>query len=337
MGTYLLKRLGLTLITVWAALTFMFGLIQLMPGDAIDAKAGEKAQSVETQRNLRAKYGLDKSVPEQYARFFVNLGKGDFGYSFRNSESVNKALKETMSNSVRLLVWGGFVQVFGSLFLGFISAVRRGSLQDKLTTLGSIALQAVPVFVSGLLAQVFFGVIPRRQFEGGRTWMNAFNFNFRWPEDNQWRFLVFPTGNWKGVVLPAIVVGIVQMAYLARLLRSSMLEQMRADYLRTAFAKGLSKRRVLVRHALRNTLIPYVTALSLALVEIFGIAVQTESVFGISGLGSRIADGAQIQDAPIVLGLTTVVIVVAALTRLAVDVAYSVLDPRIRLEEKAIS
>jgi oligopeptide transport system permease protein len=335
MGTYLLKRLGLTLLTVWAALTFMFCLIQLMPGDAVDAKGGEKAQSAEIKANLRAKYGLDDSVPVQYGRFFSNLAQGDFGYSFRNNESVNKALKETMSSSVRLLIWGGIVQVVGSLVLGFVSAARRGSYLDRFTTVGSMMLQAIPVFVSGLLAQIFFGVIPRKQFEGGRTWANAFNFNFRWPEDSQWKWLVIPTGNWKGVVLPAIVVGIVQMAYLARLLRSSMLEQLRADYLRTAFAKGLSRRRVLVRHALRNALIPYVTALSLALVEIFGIAVQTESVFGISGLGSRIADGAQIQDAPIVLGLTTVVIVVAAVTRLVVDVGYSLLDPRIRLGEKA--
>jgi oligopeptide transport system permease protein len=333
MGSYILRRVLMTLLTVWAALSFMFCLIQFMPGDAVDAKGGEKAQSAEIRNNLREKYGLNDPVIVQYGKFFGNLAKGDLGYSFRNSESVNKVMKETVSTSLRLLVWGGVVQVVGSFMFGFISAARRGTLLDKATTLGSIALQAIPVFVSGLLAQYLLGVIPNKQFEAGRTWVNLFNFGkFRWPQDNEWRLFIFPKENWKGIVLPAVIVGIVQMAYLSRLLRSSMLEQMRADYLRTAFAKGLSRRRVLVRHALRNALIPYVTALSLALVEIFGIAVQTESLFNLSGLGSKIADGALIQDAPVVLGLTSIVIVVAAMTRLFVDLAYVFLDPRIKLD-----
>jgi oligopeptide transport system permease protein len=331
MGTYLIRRLLSSVFTVWAALTFMFLLMIAMPGDAVEAKSGEKFTSEQTMANVREKYGLDKPLIVQYGRFFVNLAQGDLGYSIKNDRSVNTELKETMKTSLRLLFWGGAFQVLGSLALGFLSAVKRGSFVDKFSTIVSIAAQAIPVFITGLLAQVFFGVIPG---PNGRNW-SWMNFNREgWPGEDGWTFGVIPTGGWKGIVMPAIVVGIVQMAFLARLLRSSMLEVLRADYLRTAVAKGLSKRRVMVRHALRNALIPWTTATALALLTIFGIAVQTETVFGLFGMGSRIGDAAQIQDAPVVLGLSAVVILFAALLSLAVDIFYSVLDPRIRLGSK---
>jgi oligopeptide transport system permease protein len=327
MGSYLLKRLGLTIFVVWAALTFMFVLIELMPGDAVQAKAGEKAVGAGIEANIRAKYGLDKPVIVRYGKYFGNLVQGDLGFSFKNDRSVNTDLKETMKNSLRLLFWGGMVQIGGSLLLGFVSAAKKGSLLDKFTTTGSVAIQAIPVFVTGLLAQVLFGVVPVQTFKA--QWLN---FNFAWPLDG-WKLGILPP-NFKAIVLPAIVVGVVQMAFLARLLRSSMLEVLRADYLRTAAAKGLPRRTVLVKHAMRNALIPYVTAAGLALVEIFGIAVQTETVFGIYGIGSKVAEAAQIQDGPVVLGLSTVVILAAALVTLLIDFSYSLLDPRIRVGDK---
>ena len=327
MGSFILRRLGLALITAWLALTFMFILLQVMPGDAIEAKSGEKFVNAAIQKNIRAKYGLDKPVIVQYGKFFGNLAKGDLGYSLKNDRSVNTDLKETMKTSLRLLFWGSFVQVGGSLSIGFLSAAKRGSLIDKLSTALGVLLSAMPVFVLGLLAQVFFGVVP---FKANWNWAN---FNQFWP--TSWKFGVIPNGGWKGIVLPAIVVGLVQMMYLARLLRSSMLEVLRADYLRTATAKGLSRRRVLVKHALRNAMIPYVTATSLALVEIFGIAVQTETVFGLYGLGSKVAEASQIQDTPVVLGLSSVVILAATLVSLLVDISYSKLDPRVRVGEVA--
>lgn len=327
MGSFLLRRVGLSLFTAWAALTLMFILLAVMPGDAIDARAGEKFAGDAVLANQRAKYGLDKPVIVQYAKFWTNLAQGDLGYSFKNDQSVNTDLKETMKTSLRLLLWGGIVQIGGSLVLGFVSAAKQGSLTDKVTTVLGIASQAIPVFVTGLLATVFFGVIP---FERGWGWLNFNNF---WPDT--WWLGVIPRNNWKGLVLPAIVVGIVQMAYLARLLRSSMLEVLRADYLRTAVAKGLSRRRVLLKHALRNALIPYVTAAGIALVEIFGIAVQTETVFNLYGIGSKVAEASLLQDTPVVLGLSAVVILAATTMSLLVDLSYGWLDPRIRVGAKA--
>jgi ABC-type dipeptide/oligopeptide/nickel transport system permease component len=334
MGSYLLKRLGLTVLTVWGSLTIMFILLVAMPGDAVTAKQGEKSVGAATLNNVRKKYGLDKSVPEQYVRYWTDLGQGDLGYTVKNDKSVNTMLSETASNSLRLLFWGGVVQIFGSLGLGFLAAARRNSVVDRVTTAASVAAQAIPVFVTGLLLQVLFGVIPNN-FSQQTGWLKHTGFlNFNTFQPSEWALWVFPKDNWKGWVLPSIAVGIVNMAFLARLLRSSMLEVIRADYLRTAKAKGIGPLKVLVKHALRNALIPWVTAASLSLVEIFGIAVQTEGVFGINGIGSQIASSALEQDTRPILGLTSVVVLATALTMLLIDLSYSFLDPRIRVGDK---
>ncbi len=337
MGSYFFKRLGLTVLTVWGALTIMFVLLVAMPGDAVTAKQGEKSVGEGTLNNVRRKYGLDKSVPEQYVRYWTDLAHGNLGYTVKNDKSVNSMLGETAQNSLRLVFWGGIVQVFGSLGLGFLSAARRNSLVDRITTAGSVAAQAIPVFVTGLLFQVFFGVIPYN-FSQESGWLKHSGFlNFNTFQPSEWTLGVFPKDNWKGWVLPSIAVGIVNMAFLARLLRSSMLEVIRADYLRTAKAKGIGPFKVLFKHALRNALIPWVTAASLSLVEIFGIAVQTEGVFGINGVGSQIASSALEQDTRPILGLTSVVVLATAMMMLLIDVSYSFLDPRIRVGEKLAS
>ena len=323
MGSYLVKRLLLTVFVVWAALTLMFILFYVMPGDPVELKGGEKALTETVKNNIREKYGLNDSVPMQYVHYWGRLVKFDLGNSYQNDASVNHTLGEGIKTSGRLLLFGGIVQVVGGLGLGFIAAAKQYSLADKFTTVLSVILQAIPVFVSGLLAQYLFGVVPFKNHWG---WAN---FNVRWPE--RWYLGVIPNGSWKGIILPSIVIAIVEMAYLARLLRSSMLEVLRADYLRTAAAKGLPRRTILVKHALRNAIIPFITALGLTLVSIFGIAVQTEGVFSLPGLGSKIAEAAIGQDAPVVLGLSTVVILFAALLTLLVDLSYGFIDPRIRL------
>ncbi len=325
MLTYIVKRLLLAVVVGWAALTLMFLLVLAMPGDAVSASGGEKATGA-AQANKREKYGLNSPAYVQYGRFFINLAQGDLGDSVKNNRSVNTDLKETVGNSLRLLFWGGMVQIGGSLILGLLAAARPRSFLDRITTIASVGAQAIPVFVTGLLFTYFLGGFPSRH---GLSWLN-FNVS-SWPQE--WQYLVFPKNtSWRSIVLPSVAVGIVQLALLARLLRSSMLEVMRADYLRTARAKGLPSWRVLMKHAFRNALIPYITAAGLALVEIFGIAVQTEFVFNIYGLGSRISEAAQIQDAPVILGLSSVVILAATIAALVVDLSYSTIDPRIRTE-----
>jgi oligopeptide transport system permease protein len=321
-GAFLLRRLFTAVLTLFGALLLMFVLLTVMPGDAVDATQGEKFAGETILANKRAKYGLDDPVPIQFGKYLKNLATGDFGYSFKNDASVNDALKETSSNSLRLLFWGSFTQIGGSLLLGFLAAAKRNSIFDRFSAVFGVAMQALPILVTALLAQVLFG-----KFMVDRNW-GFLNIYDRWP--SEWRFGVIPKDNWRAVILPAVIVGLVQMAYLARLLRSSMLEVIRADYIRTALAKGLPRWRVLLKHALRPALIPYVTAAALTLVEIFGVAVQTETLFSIYGIGSKVGESAQIQDTPMVLGLSSVVIIAAVFASTVVDIGYSLLDPRVR-------
>lgn len=328
MFTYTIKRLLQSLIVVWAAVTLMFALFFIIPGDPISLKSGEKALPAQILANINAKYGLDQPTYVQYFRFWKNLLKGDLGYSYKNDKSVNTILHDGLSTSARLLFWGALLQLIIALTVGLTSAIKRGSLGDRIGTVFSVGVQGIPVFVSGLLAQYLFGVLP---FQMHWDWINFFK---PWPQS--WALGIFPTDSWKGVVLPALVVAVVDAAFIARMLRSSLLEVLRADYIRTAFAKGLSARRVWFHHALRNALIPVVTVYGTSLIAIFGVAVQTEKVFSLPGMGSTIADSALAQDSPVVLGLAIVVIAFGALVNLVVDLSYALIDPRIKIDSKAV-
>ena len=326
MFTYTIKRLGQMLIVVWAAVTLMFALFFIIPGDPISLKSGEKSLPPEILHNITVKYGLDQPTIVQYGRFWSHLFHGDLGYSYKNEKSVNTILHDGLATSGRLLFWGALFQLIIALTVGLTSAIKRGSIGDKLGTVFSVGIQGIPVFVSGLLAQYLFGVLP---FSMHWDWANFYK---PWP--TQW-WGVIPTEGWKGLVLPALVVAVVDAAYIARMLRSSLLEVLRADYIRTAFAKGLSARRVWFHHALRNALIPVVTVYGTSLIAIFGVAVQTEKVFSLPGMGSTIADSALSQDSPVVLGLAIVVIAFGAIVNLIVDLSYALIDPRIKVDGKA--
>lgn len=328
MFTYTIKRLLQSLVVVWAAVSLMFALFFIIPGDPISLKSGEKALPPQILANINAKYGLDQPTYVQYFRFWKNLLKGDLGYSYKNDKSVNTILHDGLSTSARLLFWGALLQLIIALTVGFTSAIKRGSLGDRIGTVFSVGVQGIPVFVSGLLAQFLFGVLP---FQMHWNWINFFK---PWPQS--WTLGVIPTDSWKGVVLPALVVAVVDAAFIARMLRSSLLEVLRADYIRTAFAKGLSARRVWFHHALRNALIPVVTVYGTSLIAIFGVAVQTEKVFSLPGMGSTIADSALAQDSPVVLGLSIVVIAFGALVNLVVDLSYALIDPRIKIDSKVV-
>ena len=328
MFSYTIKRLLQSFLVVWAAASLMFALFFIIPGDPISLKSGEKALPQSVIDNINAKYGLDKPVYDQYLRFWKNLSHGDLGYSYKNDRSVNQILSEGIQTSARLLFWGALFQLIIALTVGLVSAIKRGSLGDKIGTVFTVGIQGIPVFVSGLLAQYLFGVLP---FQLHINWANIFK---PWP--NEWAFGVIPQGQWQGILLPAIVVAVVDAAFIARMLRSSLLEVLRADYIRTAFAKGLSPRRVWFHHALRNALIPVITVYGTSLISIFGVAVQTEKVFSLPGMGSTIADSALGQDAPVVLGLSIVVIAFGALINLIVDLSYALIDPRIKIDSKVV-
>jgi ABC-type dipeptide/oligopeptide/nickel transport system permease component len=242
---------------------------------------------------------------------------------------VWETAKQFAPNSLRLAFWAVILEIIIGLSVGIVSAVKRYSFLDTLTTLLTTVAMAIPVFVTGYLLIYVFGI---RAFQEG------------WPEwlrfrtggtPAEWKFLVFPGDeeSFRRLVLPAVALAFVQIAVIARMMRATMLETINTDYVRTARAKGLTERKVVFKHGLRNALIPVVTLIGLDFGTMIGAAVLTETVFSYNGLGSAIVRAAELRDAPVVLGLTLVVVLAYLFVNLLVDLSYGLLDPRIRYDD----
>jgi oligopeptide transport system permease protein len=306
-------------------MTLLF-LAFMVRGNPVDTLVGERAPSATVRAQITKKYGLDQPVLVRYGRYMKSVATGDLGRWYKQGRSVNDILKQTAPNSLRLAVWAIIIEVLIGLTAGVISAVRQYSFLDTLVTVSTTMLVAVPVFVLGYLFQYALGVY-------------AFQHDFpqwmRFPTSgigpNKWFLGFIPTAaQWKYLLLPAVTLASVSTAVVARMTRTTMLEVMRADYMRTAVAKGLTPSRVVLKHGLKNAMIPVVTLIGLDLASLIGSAVLTESVFNWPGMGGTVARAAQSLDAPVVLGLSLVLVVAYVLINLLVDLSYAFFDPRIR-------
>lgn len=326
MGTYALRRLLIVPLLVWGAVTVLFVVFFVMPGDPVQQLVGERAVPASVRANIEARYGLDQPVWVQYGKYWQQLAGGDLGESYQNRRSVNEIIGRTGAASLRLAVWAILIEVVVGVVTGIVAAIRRYSFIDALTTVSTTMLVAVPVFVLGYLFQYAFGVF---------TFQNDFPEWLRFPVQgigpDSWTLFFIPTnGQWRYLVLPAFALASVSTALVARMMRSAMLEVLRADYMRTAMAKGLSERQVVLRHGLRNALIPVVTLVGLDLGTLIGSAVLTETVFNWPGMGTAIFGAILTQDAPVVLGLVLVLVLAYIFINLLVDLSYGLFDPRIR-------
>jgi ABC-type dipeptide/oligopeptide/nickel transport system permease component len=329
--TYVIRRLLLIIPTVFVALSFLFVLFFLLPGDPAKLLAGGSDRTVDEGviERVEERYGLNDSKPEQFVNYWQRTLQWDLGESFRTRRSVNEILGDRAVNSVRLGIWAILIEVVVGVSVGLISALRRYSVWDKLTTIFTAAASAVPVFVLGFILQYGFAVYPNKH--GFPEWMKLRTQGLG---PDSWAFFFIPTGEqWRYLLLPALTLASVGTALVTRMMRGSMLEVMRADYMRTARAKGLSEGQVISRHGLRNALLPVVTLIGLEFGTVIGVAVLTETVFSWPGLGSTIAESVIDRDLPVILGLTLVVVLVYAVVNLVVDVSYAWFDPRIRLGE----
>lgn len=328
MAAYIIRRLLLVIPTVFVALSLLFILFFQLPGDPANLIVGGFNRNVDPDMLLRvkARYGLDDPVYVQFFDFWKRTVRWDLGFSFVNNRSVNEIFGEKAINSMRLGIWAMILEVFVGISVGLISAVKRYSFSDRLTTIITAAASALPVFVLGYVFQYVFAVKP-----------NEWN----WPEwarlrtstigPDSWTFFFIPTGEqWRYLILPAIALASVNTALLARMMRGSMLEVLRADYMRTARAKGLREREIVLKHGLRNAMLPVVTLIGLDFGTVIGVAVLTETTFSWPGLGSAIVTAVGQRDLPVILGLTLVVVLLYAFFNLAVDVSYAWFDPRIR-------
>ncbi|MCB0995327.1 MAG: ABC transporter permease [Acidimicrobiales bacterium] len=334
MTSYIIRRLLLVIPTVFFALSFLFILFFVLPGDPANliAGGGDRNPNPIRLEQVTEKYGLDDPVHVQFIDYWKRTITGDLGYSFENDRSVNDILGQRAKNSLRLSIWAIIIEVIVGLGVGIISAIRRYSLIDKLTTIITALASAIPVFVLGYILQYWFAVYPNKH--DWPDWMRLRTSGLGPPGsgDGNWFFFFIPVGEqWRYLVLPAIALASVSTALAARMTRGSMLEVMRADYMRTAKAKGLGERDVVMKHGLRNAMLPVVTLLGIDLGTMIGAAVLTETVFNWQGLGSTIADSVIDRDLPVLLGFTLVVVLAYSLINLLVDVSYAWFDPRVRL------
>jgi len=335
MPSYIVRRLFLLIPVIFFALSFLFFLFFVLPGDPATLIAGgaDRRPDPGVVERAAERYGLNDPVIVQFGNFWKRVLVWDLGQSFINDRSVNDILGEKAPRSVRLAIWATILEIIVGITVGLVSAIRRYSLSDKLTTLGTAAAAAIPAFVLGFILQYGFAVYPNKH-----DWPQWTQLKTSRLGPDSWFFFFIPTGDqWRYLILPVITLACVSTALAARMMRGSMLEVIRADYMRTARAKGLSERSIVMRHGLRNALIPVVTLIGIDFGTVIGSAVLTETVFSWPGIGSQIADSVGSRDLPVILGLVLVVVIAYSLINLVVDLSYAWFDPRIRLGQGASS
>ncbi len=309
MGRYVVQRLLQMLVVLAGASIILFVGLFVVPGDPIATIQGEGHQlDAASHAAIAARYHLDQPLPQQYVGYVGRLLKGDLGESYSYRRPVTTILREKLGNTAKLALAAIIIQVVLGVAAGVIAAVFRYSFLDVLVTLSTTIAIGVPTFVIGFALQ------------------NVFAINLRWlPLQGQ-------QAGAKSIILPAITLAAVNTALVSRLMRGAMSEVLRADYIRTAYAKGLSKRVVILKHALRNSIIPVLTYLGIAFGSLLGGAIITETVFNWNGIGLALVIAIQQQDNPVVLGVVTYGVAVFVSVNLIIDVSYAFLDPRIRLD-----
>ena len=312
MRTYVLQRLLIAIPSLLIASLIVFTLPRLIPGDVVQLMLEEKAYGKDLEE-LRAKLGLDRPIPVQYVEWLGKIGRGDFGESLWTRRPV---LGELARRLPVTLVLGGMaiaVAILIGIPIGIVSAVRQDGVFDFFGRSAAILGLSIPGFVLAivviLLPAIWWGWTPLVRF-------------VELSKD--------PAGYVLQFVLPAIILGIASAAGIMRLTRGMLLEVLRQDYVRTAWAKGLRERVVVLKHSLKNAIIPVVTVLGLQVAQIAGGAVIIETIFGLPGMGQFLVDAIVQRDYPVIQGINLLVVVIIVTTNLLVDMTYAVIDPRIR-------
>jgi peptide/nickel transport system permease protein len=336
MGRYIARRL-LNLIPVLLGITLLvFIFLHLIPGDPAQVMAGERATPDQVAA-LREQLGLNQPLPLQYLVFLGNLLRFNFGTSIISGVPIAQEIRIRWPATFELSVAAMIVATLLGIPAGVLAAVRKNSAVDNLTMSGSLLGVSLPVYWLGLLLIYLFAVNLHWLPPSGRLSIDA-GFNFK-PITGFYVLDALLQGNFKALkdvlahlILPAITLGTIPLAILARITRSAMLEVLSQDYIRTARAKGLLERWVIFKHALKNALLPVVTIIGLQFGTLLGGAILTETIFSWPGIGSWIYEGILARDYPVVQGGVVFVAVAFVLTNLLVDLSYGFLDPRIQYQ-----
>lgn len=307
MGRYVVRRLGQLVIVTLGATMILFACLFVLPGDPVGQIAGsDKARDPAVIAQLHKQYGLDKPLVVQYGTYVGKLVTGDLGTDYTQQRPVTEILAPKLANTAKLAVFAIVVDVVIGLSVGILAAIKRYSVWDVTATFLTTMAIGVPSIVLGMIVQRIFVI------------------QLDW-------FPLIADGSFKSMVLPGVTLAIIDAALVAQLARSSMLEVLRADYVKTAVAKGLPGRLVLFRHILRNSVIPVVTYIGISFGTLLGGAIITETIFNWNGIGLALIQAIQQNNNPIITGVVTISVAIFVVLNLVVDLLYAALDPRIRL------
>ncbi|MEX2273622.1 MAG: ABC transporter permease [Vicinamibacterales bacterium] len=330
MGRYILKRLLQAIPLLAGIATITFVMVHLAPGDPMDMYIEQRSQrefDPEVIELLRKKHGLDQPLPVQYVKWIGNVARGDFGESFRYRRPVATLIAERVPYTLQLTALALFFDALIGMTLGILSAVKQYSRTDRIITVGSLVMYAIPGFWLGIMLVLVFSV------------------NLGWFPTSQTRSLDYELLSapeklldrlWH-LALPVFVLGVASAAGTARFMRNKLLDVLSEEYVLAARARGLSERAVILHHALRNALIPIVTIYGLALPFLLGGAVLIEKVFAWPGMGLLAVDAIGARDYPVILATSMIAAVLVVLGNLVADVTYALVDPRVSYGGKRLA
>jgi oligopeptide transport system permease protein len=308
MGRYVLRRL-LQLIPVFVGTTFLiYAMVWAVPGDPFAGMCGERRCEPGFIALMTEKYNMDENVVVQYLLYLGNLLQGDFGTTF-SGLSVGELIGLRYPVSVRLAIVAVLIEAVIGIAAGILTGLRGRGFVDNLVLVSTLFLISIPVFVTGFVLQIVLGL-----------------------QLDLFPATVSAEANWNELIMPGFVLGSLSMAYVSRLTRTAIAENKRADYMRTALAKGQPKRRIVGVHLLRNSAIPVLTFLGTDLGNLMGGAIVTEGIFGIPGIGGLVYDAILQKEGVTVTGVVVLLVIVFLLVNLIIDLLYAVLDPRIRYD-----
>ncbi len=317
MQAFIVKRLLLAIPTLLAVMTIVFFSMHLAPGDPVDQMIPpdmEGSAREDMVERIRAQYGLDKPLHLQFLSYISRIARLDFGNSLRTRRAIAPDLRRRIPNTLQLGAMATLIAVCLGVTFGIISAVRRDTLLDNATMVGALFGVSMPSFFFGYMMMLIFGLY------------------LRWLPPSGFEGHIFQWAGFRYAIMPALTLGTASTAVLARFTRSSMLDVISQDYIRTARSKGLGERIVILRHALRNALIPVITLLGIQFGAMLSGSVITETVFSWPGVGRFLIQGITTRDFPVVQGTTLIIALGFVIANFLTDLAYGFIDPRIRYD-----
>ena len=313
---YIIRRLLIAIPSLLGISVILFGILAMAPGDPFEELATNPAIPPEVRMALRAKFGLDDPVWQRYLHWFIAMVQGDWGFSFQSRMDVDKLILQRLPVTLIVIGASQILAISVAIPVGVLAAIKPYSIFDQIASTFAMIGFSLPTFFTGLVLILVFSI----QLD----WLP-----FVYRADINATGWAFYGEHIKQSIMPVVVLGLAQAGTLVRFMRSSVLDVIRLDYVTTARSKGIGERKVIVRHVVRNALIPVVTLVALQLPAVFGGAIVTEQIFRVPGIGSLLIAAILANDTPVVMGITFVISCLVVLFNLIADILYGWLDPRI--------